>query len=414
MMLVRYELQKVLSKRSNQIVLILLAVLVAYTCKTAITQVEWVDAQGNFVTGHLAAVKLQETRAEWSGSLDQELLEKALAELKEIYGSTEVDVQTKESNYLLRNKLQSVQEIADLLGWAFLNDYSTFEEMVVDLNPDDLVHFYEKRIENRRTWLYEDKSSWGYYNYSTNEKQYLLDKFESMETPMEVSYHEGWVQANEQVSTLLKYGIIFLGFMLAGIFSDEFALRTDAIYFSTTEGRTRSAIIKIGLGFLLITMIYWLCVGGYSLTVLGSLGTGGANCFIQSHANYWYMRENITFLQKYILTIFSGYLGYLFIGFLVMWISAKTKSTVLAVLTPALLILLPEFLHNFYSPAMRRIIGILPDKLLDIGEAIQYLYLYTIEGHIMTDIPIMLMTYPCITIILVLLCYRTYRNKEIV
>ena len=115
-MLVRYELQKVFTKRANQIILILLAVLMAYSCGAALMRVEWVDEQGNSVTRHAAAVKLLEASREWSGPLDQELLEKALAELKEIYSSTEVDAQSQESNWLLRNKLQGVQEIADLFA----------------------------------------------------------------------------------------------------------------------------------------------------------------------------------------------------------------------------------------------------------------------------------------------------------
>ncbi len=121
----------------------------------------------------------------------------------------------------------------------------------------------------------------------------------------------------------------------------------------------------------------------------------------------------MTFLQKYLLTIGSGYLGYLLIGFLIMWISAKTKSPVLAVLIPSLLILLPEYLWGFYSPTMRRIIGILPDKLLDIGQAITYLYLYKIGDHITTAVPILLTVYPCFTVLLVVLCYQEYRHKQI-
>ena len=121
----------------------------------------------------------------------------------------------------------------------------------------------------------------------------------------------------------------------------------------------------------------------------------------------------MTFRQFYLLAIGAGYLGYLFIGFLVLWISAKTKSPVLAVLIPPLLLLLPGFLHEFYSPTMRRVIGILPDKLLDIGEAIQYLYLYTVKNHVMTAVPIVLTVYPCITVLLVFMCYREYRHKQI-
>lgn len=413
-MLLRYELQKVFDKRANQIILLLLVLLVACTCRTALRQVEWIDDQGNSITGHPAAVNLREANEEWSGVLDQELLEKALAALKEISSSTEIDSKSEESNWILRNKLQGVQEIADLIGWSFGDEYSTFAEMVADLQPEDFSKFYINRIENRKAWLYEDESSWGHYNYSSKEKQYILDRYESLETPMEVGFHEGWVQANEQMPTLLKYGIILLSFLLAGIFSDEFFWKTDAVYYNTLHGRTKATIVKIGTGFFIITLVYWLCVGTYSFIVLGSLGTEGANCYIQSHAAYWNIRENMTFLQKYLLTLIAGYLGYVFTGFLVIWISAKTKSPVLAVSISALLILLPSYLWNFYSPAMRRIIGILPDKLLDIGSAIQYLYLYTIGNRVVTGIPIVLTVYPCVTVLLVFLCYREYRYKQIV
>lgn len=240
-MLVRYELQKVFTKRANQIILILLAVLMAYSCGAALMRVEWVDEQGNSVIRHAAAVKLLEASREWSGPLDQELLEKALAELKEIYSSTEVDAQSQESNWLLRNKLQGVQEIADLLGWSFVDDYGTFEEMIGDLQPEDLSRFYANRIENRKAWLYEDESSWGYYNYSEAEKQFILSKFEALQTPLETGYHEGWVQAIEQLPTLLKYGIILLSFVLAGVFSDEFAWKTDTVYYNTLSSTSFSS-----------------------------------------------------------------------------------------------------------------------------------------------------------------------------
>lgn len=70
-----------------------------------------------------------------------------------------------------------------------------------------------------------------------------------------------------------------------------------------------------------------------------------------------------------------------------------------------------EYFWNFCSPTMRRIIGILPDKLQDIEEAIQYLY--TIGDYIMTILPIVLTVYPCITAALVFLCYWEYQNKQI-
>lgn len=59
-MLIHYELKKILTKRANQVILLLLAVLMTYTCASALRQVEWVDEQGNWITGHAAAVKIRE------------------------------------------------------------------------------------------------------------------------------------------------------------------------------------------------------------------------------------------------------------------------------------------------------------------------------------------------------------------
>ena len=169
----------------------------------------------------------------------------------------------------------------------------------------------------------------------------------------------------------------------------------------------------IWIGFLAITVIYWLCVGVFSLVVLGSLGTEGAAQTLQSDASYWSTRYNMTFLQYYLLTVGSGYCGFLFVGYLVMWISAKTRSPILAVLIPSLLLLIPMFLHEIYSLFLRKVIGLLPHWLLDIPQAMQYVYLYQVGGQVTSLISIILPLYSCLTLLLVFLCYREYRYKQI-
>lgn len=114
-----------------------------------------------------------------------------------------------------------------------------------------------------------------------------------------------------------------------------------------------------------------------------------------------------------LLSLVAGYVGYLFIGFLVMWISAKTKSTVLAAVIPSLIILLPDYLGVNRSPFMFYVIGILLDQLLDIGEALSNLILYSAQDHVITSVPIILAVYPCVTVLLVFMCYRGYRYKQI-
>ena len=106
-------------------------------------------------------------------------------------------------------------------------------------------------------------------------------------------------------------------------------------------------------------------------------------------------------------------MGFLFYGFLIMWISAKTRSSVFAVLIPPLMLLLPMFLHEIYSYFMRKVIWLLTQWLMDIGQALRYKYLYKVGGQITCLVPIILILYFCLTMVLICLCYWEYRHKQI-
>lgn len=412
MTLMGYELKKMLTKRGNQIVLLLLVLLVAYTCNNTMIQVEWIDQGGNPITGNAAAVKLRQESEEWTGTLDQSLLEKALGRLKEIYSTTPQDLRSGENNWLLRYELQGIGHIADLLGLAYGDEYETFEEMVNGLQAEDLLRFYDNRLAGHMAFLYEE-GNWGYSSYTEEEKQYIMEQHNSVPTPFKVGYQEGWVQASEQIPSLMKYCIILLSFLLAGIFADEFAWKTDAVYYNTYHGRTKSTIIKLLLGFLTITLVYWLCMGSFSFVVFHNLGTDGADNMLQSYPGNWSIRYDLTFRQLYCLILGSGYIGFLLMGFLIMWISAKTKSSVLAVLTPSVILLIPMFLHEIYSLFLRKVIGLLPHWLFDIGQALRYQYLYKIGDQVTCLVPIILVLYSCLTLLLVFLCYWEYRYKQV-
>lgn len=412
MRLLGYELQKMVTKRTNQIVMLLLAILVAYFCRTAIRQVEWIDETGKPITGYAAAVKLRQESEEWTGMLDQSLLEKSLIHIKEIYSTSQSDSLYGGNNWVLQNKLQGVKHIADLLGSSYVDEFDTYEEMITELQPEDLSRFYENRLTSLSMFL-NDEGNWGSANYTKEEKQYITDQYCTLQVPFEVGYQEGWVQVSKYAPSLMKYCIILLSFSLAGIFSDEFMWKTDSVYYNTYHGRTKSVVMKLLLGFLTITLVYWLCMGSFSIVVLRVLGTNGANHFIQSCSENWNIRYSMTFRQYYCLILGAGYLGFLFFGFLIMWVSAKTKSSVFAVLVPPSLLLLPMFLHEIYNYLMRKAIGLLPHWLVDITQALRYQYLYKVGRHITCLVPIILILYSCLTVALIFLCYREYRHKQI-
>lgn len=108
------------------------------------------------------------------------------------------------------------------------------------------------------------------------------------------------------------------------------------------------------------------------------------------------------------LAVLGGYIGCLFISLLSMWISAKTKSTVLAVMVPVLLIFVPSFLSNLPGCAAAKIIALLPDQLLQLGLAMNYFNLYAVGGRIFGAVPILLVLYTVLSLALLPALYREF------
>ena len=112
---------------------------------------------------------------------------------------------------------------------------------------------------------------------------------------------------------------LVLGFLCAGIFSGEFQLKANAVFYSSYYGRNKAVWAKVKAGAIIITAIYWAVMLLYTMLVLGILGVDGANCPIQSSMSGWKSIYNITNAQEYILIVLGGYLGW----FNPLWLSAS-------------------------------------------------------------------------------------------
>ena len=109
----------------------------------------------------------------------------------------------------------------------------------------------------------------------------------------------------------------------------------------------------------------------------------------------------------------GGYIGCLFISFLSMLVSAKTRSSVLAVMIPFILIFIPSFIANIDSPLVNKVIGLLPDQLLQVGNALKFFNLYSIGGKVIGEVPVIIILYIILTVIILPILYREYRRTQI-
>lgn len=407
--MMRYEIKKVFVKTGSKIALVLLLAVMGITCFFA-TNVSYVDGEGNSRSGPAAVSKLRAAQKEWAGYLDEEKVREVIAENRRIQSTPEALSQNVTERNIAYGWKQGITGIRDLLNYSYAEGFREYDYYRADLlTEDDAVSFYENRTKLLREWLEGEAKD----QYSEKEKAYLIRQYESLETPFYYDYMTGWQQLFELSPTIIMLTMLILGYLVAGIFSNEFTWKADAVFFSSVYGRNKAVSAKIKAGFWIVTGVYFASFLLYTGIVLLYLGADGWNLPVQVSWTAWKCFYNITNWQKYLLIGIGGYVGCLFISFLSMLISAKTRSTVLAVMTLVILIFIPSFLSSIDSPLVNKIIGLLPDQLLQMQTALGYFNLYSVGGRVVGGAPVILVLYAVLTIAILPVLYQIYRRLQI-
>lgn len=164
-------------------------------------------------------------------------------------------------------------------------------------------------------------------------------------------------------------------------------------------------------GFLLVTIVYWAMWLTFSGFVLAYLGADGGDTPIQSTWEYWKSFYNITQWQKYLLMTFGGYVGFLSISAMTMWVSAATKSSILAAMVPWILIFIPSFVQDIHF--LDDVMALFPDRLLNVDVGVRYFEMFELFGKVVGAIPLQFAIYLPVTLILMPIIYQTYRKKQL-
>lgn len=405
-----YEIKKVLSSFGGKIALLVFVCVIAVSCWMATLGVEWMNESGEWETDMAAARKLRTARQEWKGYLDEDALAEVITELNHITSMPEYTSKDYNERNLVHHSLQAIQPIREMFVFAYSPAFQTVDETVVDrLTPADATSFYDNRVRLLKEGIYDEDKMISRL-LSEREKQYLISEYEKIDTPFYYDYMEGWEQMLSNSYALIIYGSLVLGFLVAGIFANEYKWKADAVFFSSLFGRDKATVSKIKAGFLLVTLLYWLGILVYTLFTLCFLGFDGGNCPIQ--LSYWKSFYNLTYMEAYLLAVAGGYIGNLFFAFLSMWVSAKTRSSVVAVTIPFIAIMLPGMLKETSIQWLNKLIALLPDQLMQVCNVIQNLDTYDLGFSVIGRVPILFAVYSVFTIMLVPFLYIAYRRKS--
>ena len=407
----RFELKKVLGSIGGKIALMLLAAAVCLGCWMCISEVEWVNERGDSETGLEAISKLRNAQKQWAGILDTEKLEKIIRENQRICATPEAQSKDYEQNDIAYGWKQGIRPVLNMMNYAYSKDFQEFdwycnESVTVDQAKD----FYSNRTRLMKQWLL-DKTGSAQYLFNENEQNYLIEQYETLETPFYVDYTEGWTQLLYNSPFVIMAAALILGFLSSGIFAGEYRWKADPVFFSAKHGRDKAVWAKIGAGFWMVTGLYWASVLVYSLVTLGLLGFDGGSCPIQ--VDLWKSFYHLKLWQAWVLTAVGGYIGNLFFAFFTMWVSAKTRSAVFASTVPFLLIFLPNFLDNLNNDTISKILGLIPDQLLQIQQALRYFNVYDLGIGVFNAMELLLPLYGLLTVVLVPVMYCRFRKRAV-
>ncbi len=402
--MIGFEIKKVFSKPINKAALLFLIVTLIIVSILTINNVRYVDENGDATTGITAAKHLRELKNQWAGYVKDDVLSKVIEENTAINNSKEAlsdIVQEKDKAYA---KKQGFSDIVDMISNAFVG-FGEYDYYRADsVTTEEVGMVYENRISNFKEWLDSGKE-----HFSDAEKDFLIGQYQALKTPFYYEYTDGWQALLQNISTVILILALIIGFFVAGVFSDEFQLKADSIFFSTKLGRNKAVRSKIGAGFLITTLTYIIFVFLYSMIVLLLLGTDGAGCPIQW--SMWKSFYNVTYFQAYLLIVFGGYIGTLFAMTVSMLVSAKTHSTVVAIMIPFILLCVFPFLSRIIT--LPQICSLFPDQLLEVFVILKDSGLYEIGGKVMGTIAVIIPAYLVPCIVLQPILYGVYKRAEI-
>lgn len=402
--MLRFEIKKVFSKTKNRIAVIVLFAILIVTSILTINWVEYVDENGNHSVGISAAKSLREAKNEWAGYLTEDVLKEVLEQNNAINNSEEALSDDIEEQNKAFSKKQGISGITDVISHAF-SGYKNYDYYAVNsVSSEEVGNVYANRISALKEYLES-----GGETFTEKEKDFLIQQYEKLETPFYYEYIDGWATLLQHIATFILMLALVIGFLVSGIFSDEFQTKADSIFFSTRFGRKRGTLSKLGAGFCITSGFYVVFVLLYTVIVLFVLGADGANCPVQ--LDLWRSVYNITFLQAYFFIVLGGYIGTVFASTLAMLVSALTRSTPTAIIVPFIVLCALPFLSRILP--LPEICSFFPDQLLEIYLAIKDPGLVQIGRKVATIAAVIIPVYAGICLILQPVLYKVYKKVEI-
>lgn len=305
---------------------------------------DYTSAFGNNFDGYDMIRKSQEYSLMFGGELTDQSLQKMVGDYQDI-GAAGVDRELEKTDMHIINSW---------LGTLYpeLLDTGSYKTMMNYVELEKLTGFYERRQNIIEDFL-ENNGQNG------DEKEYLLQINAKVKEPFRYEWTEGW--SNLLGSIVPDMGVVmalFLAIVLSSLFAGEWYNNTSSLLLTTKNGWKKIAFAKIGVGLSFTAELFAILTAGNLVSQIFFLGTAGWDMPIQTIKLIAIAPMNM--LQAEIYEYAFVFLGVIGFAGVVMFISAKTRSNVLALLFSLAVVYGPMMIAEYLPYGVQKALDLIP------------------------------------------------------
>lgn len=305
------------------------------------------DTFGNHFDGYKVIRDSQKYSLVFGGELTDESLQQMVRDYQQM-GADDMDSNAEKAktdrsiiNSWLRTLYPELQDTEIV--------YKTMMSYVV---PEELTGFYERRQKAIEDFLENNNQTGG-------EKEYLLRMESNVEEPFRYEWTEGWSQLlGSMIADLGVVMALFLAIVLSPIFAGEWRDNTGSLLLTTKNGWEKIAFAKICTGLSFTAELFSILFAGCVMSQIFFMGTTGWDMPIQVIKPIAIAPLNM--LQAEIYEYTFAFLGALGFAGVVMFISAKIKSNVLALLLSLTVVYGPMAIAEYLPYSAQKALDLIP------------------------------------------------------
>jgi len=388
------EVKKIFSKKINRVVLSVALLLAIAFSLFAIKSIRYYDKDEVLYTGITASRSLAADRNRWKGELTADKVAEVVKSRKELTEKYPEGIPDTEYG-------KTIQSYDDIINFVIniLTPDSDYDDSVLYQLTDEKVNNIYTEYERNIQKMLKD------YGKTLEQKEFLAKQYKKVKMPLAYEAKDSWDTMTLYAET---YGIVlavFIGFLAAGIFAEEFQTRAEAVFFYTKYGRSKATKSKIVAGILMTTIVYWVGIGMLSLISFGVMGVSGFNTPYQIDQPY--SIYSMTYGQYYLLILLCGYIACLFAALLTMLITAKMHTASVAICVPFFMYCMIPFIGRAL-PSFTTFFKLTPNVLMNIIESAKDPTIFQIGNIVFRQIPFVMLIYIVVSVILLPFVYRSY------